>query len=282
MKKILDLFVFGNIYVALPVSALAWVTFLLFNTEVNYQILLFIYLSTFSIYNIHRLVGLKQVPENQRSPRHIWALKNQGYFFASICFGLAGSAYTAFNLGKDFWLVLIPSGLIAVGYSFPLIKRQGKIWRLRDLPFAKVFLVSLTVSYVTTYLPLYHQFLYDPTNLFMLGSFGARAFFLLAITIPFDIRDVEFDAPSTLNTLPLIFGIEKAKTISLYALSFFAGLSFFLFRESVFAAIALMLSAIITAWIVSYAKKDSSEYYFSLLVEGTMILQLALVWLFIG
>lgn len=166
-----------------------------------------------------------------------------------------------------------------MGYSIPLFKKNGKYWRLRDVPFAKVFLISITVSYVTTYLPVYDFFISDPSNLLLFGFFCARAFFILAITIPFDIRDYDFDEPSTINTLPLVFGVDKARTISLYALAFFAGMSFYLFQTNAFLSLAFLISAMVTAWIVSYAQKKSTEYYFSFVVEGTMLIQFGLVYL---
>ncbi|MGB0402969.1 MAG: hypothetical protein ACPGEG_02660 [Salibacteraceae bacterium] len=270
---------FSNIYVALPVSALAWITFLVFNQEVNFQILLFIYCSTFIIYNVHRLVGINKVEEKHLSPRHIWAKKYRVVLISGIAIGASVMLYLLFQFEVSFIYTLIPSSLIAIGYSIPLYKKNGKFWRLRDVPFAKVFLIGITVSYVTTYLPVYDFFISDPSNLLLFGFFCARAFFILAITIPFDIRDYDFDEPSTINTLPLVFGIDKARTISLYALAFFAGMSFYLFQTNAFLSLAFLISAMVTAWIVSYAQKKSTEYYFSFVVEGTMLIQFGLVYL---
>tara|TARA_B110000967_G_C18779198_1_gene507345 strand:+ start:106 stop:978 length:873 start_codon:yes stop_codon:yes gene_type:complete len=279
LKKLLDFFVFSNIYVALPVSALAWITSILFGHEVNFQIIYFVYCSTLLIYNVHRVVGLHKIEKKHLSPRHKWALKNKPILYIAMAASALGCLYFLTKIEHSFIYFLIPSGLVAFGYSVPLIKRNGKFWRLRDLPFAKVFLISLTVSYVTVYLPLYDFALNDWNNLTLLGFFFSRVLFVLAITIPFDIRDVDFDAPSSLNTLPLIFGVEKARKLSIISLSLFVGLVLMLFQTSIFSALALLLSALFTAWIVSYAKKDSSEYYYSLLVEGTMLLQFGLVYL---
>ncbi|MBD79226.1 MAG: hypothetical protein CL840_09925 [Crocinitomicaceae bacterium] len=279
IKSVLDFFVFSNIYVALPVSALAWSTFLLFGSKVNFDIVIFIYCSTLFIYNVHRIVGLHKIETQFLSPRHTWALKNKGILYLGMFLAAAGSLFLLNRLEITFLYVLLPSGIIAFGYSVPIIKRNGKYWRLRDLPFAKVFLISLTVSYVTVYLPLYEYAIIDWSNLTILGFFCTRFLFILAITIPFDIRDIDFDAPSSLNTLPLLFGVEKARKLSIIFLSLFAGLVLFLFQSSTFSTLALLLSALFTAWIVSYAKKESGEYYYSLLVEGTMIIQFGLVWL---
>lgn len=263
----------------MPVSALAWTTFLLFGTEVNFYIVSFVYCSTLFIYNVHRLVGLHKIEKEHLSPRHKWALKNKPILYLGMFLSAVGCLYLLTKIDYTFIYILIPSSLIAFGYSAPLLKRNGKFWRLRDLPFAKVFLISITVSYVTVYLPLFDFVLDDWSNLTLLGFFFSRVLFVLAITIPFDIRDVDFDAPSSLNTLPLIFGIEKARRLSIISLSLYVGLVLFLFQSSTFTTLALLLSALFTAWIVSYAKKESSEYYYSLFVEGTMLLQFGLVWL---
>ena len=47
-----------------------------------------------------------------------------------------------------------------------------------------------------------------------------RLFFILAITIPFDIRDLKYDK-SNLKTLPIIFGASKARLIGLLSLLVF-------------------------------------------------------------
>ena len=54
--------------------------------------------------------------------------------------------------------------------------------------------------------------------------FMGRLFFILAITIPFDIRDLKYDE-ANLRTIPIIFGASKARLIGLLFLLVFEMIS---------------------------------------------------------
>ncbi|UTW63532.1 hypothetical protein KFE98_05100 [bacterium SCSIO 12741] len=277
VKPLIDWFVFSNLYVALPVSALAWSTYLIFSIPVSVPVLAFIYCSTLFLYNTHRLVGLNQMDPGDVAPRHQWALDHPWVMRALVILPALGIPYFLYSTEVNFWWGLLVPALIALGYTVPIIRKKGKPYRLRDVPYAKIFLISFTVSYVTAILPLMNETGDLWRNEVALGHALARAFFILAITIPFDIRDYKFDEPAKLQTLPLLFGIQRAKRLSLLALVFFAGISFYLFEANATITIAYLLSAIATAWIIEYCNENSSEYYYSLLIEGTMIIQFLLI-----
>ncbi len=282
MKKhllsLLDFLIFSNLYVAIPVCAISSISYLIFNLSMDYKLLAFIYFSTLFIYNLHRVVGLNQVPNEKLSTRHLWAKKYKTFLFVLIVLSGSIASVLFILLGTSFIVPISIPAILALGYSMPLIKRGGKYWRLRDVPFAKVFLISITVSYVSVYLPLYENFsLYSQAELFY--YFLSRFFFIFAITIPFDIRDLDFDKGSTLNTVPMLVGIDKAKQISLLSLACFAVIVLILFNTSAYMSVAHLGAAIFAGWVITLCKKDSSEYYYSLLVEGTMLVLFGLVWL---
>ncbi len=261
----------------MPVSVLAWSTYLAFSIPVSYLVLAFIYCATLFLYNLHRLVGLRQMNPSDLAPRHQWALDHPFLMKALVVLPALAIPFLLWPINHRFWWGLLVPACIALGYTLPLFKRNGKYFRLRDVPYAKIFLISFTVSYVTAVLPLMNEPGDEWRHPVVLGHALARAFFILAITIPFDIRDYKFDQPARLQTIPLLFGIQRAKRLSLFALLFYAGISFYLFESAPAITIAALLSAIVTAWIIEYCNEDSSEYYFSLLIEGTMIIQFLLL-----
>lgn len=281
MNKLLisltNFFLFSNLYVAAPVCSISAASYYVFNYPIDLTLLTFIYSSTLFIYNLHRIVGVDQIEEESRSPRHSWAIKNKNLLFFLVIISGSIAVVMALLMGSNFITPISIPAIIALGYSMPIVKRKGKYWRLRDVPFAKVFLISLTVSYVTVYLPFYNELeLFFETNLFY--YFLSRFFFIFAITIPFDIRDVDFDQGSSLNTIPMMVGIEKSKQISLLSLAAFSFIVMILFQTSAYMSVAHLVSAIFAGWVITLCKKDSSEYYFSLLVEGTMLVLFGLVY----
>ena len=176
----------------------------------------------------------------------------------------------------------IPVVIIALGYTMAVIPTKDGAARLRDVPYLKVFLIVGVVTYVTTLLPLlyttnYGHFGSANLTLIVLG----RALFLFAITLPFDIRDLNFDKQTNLKTIPGKFGVDKTRFISVSLISVFiitecARYIFYSGQLTVF--LALLVSGIIAAGFILKARPSGSEYFYSLGLEGTMIIQTFLVY----
>src|SRR5690606_33529009 len=124
-----------------------------------------------------------------------------------------------------------PAIIIVLGYIIPVIPVKKKWFRLRDIPAIKAVLIAITVSYLTSVLPMLLSESYSNK---ILIHFAERFFFILAITIPFDIRDQKFDSHSFLKTLPLLIGEKKAKLVSVGCMIISGGLFLILFYSSTF------------------------------------------------
>jgi 4-hydroxybenzoate polyprenyltransferase len=113
---------------------------------------------------------------------------------------------------------------------------------------------------------------------------GERAFFIFAITIPFDIRDLALDQGAKVDTLPGIWGIKSAKKIALTALLL---MLFFVIYNAVQGTytmgntLALLLSVAISAVLILGSNPQRHDYYYTGLLDGTMIMQ-ALLVVFLG
>ena len=277
-RGISDFIIYSNLYVALPVSGLAMSTFILNNIPFSWPIISVIYFSTLSLYNIHRLVGIKAIEKEYLRERHQWSLEHQLLVKLIILIALLSLCLSLYSLEFQQLIHLLVPGFIAFGYTIPIYRKNGQIRRFRDIPFIKIILVSLTVAYITVIFPLsYYQpleMIFKKENLVLLSS---RILFVFAITIPFDIRDLKFDLPGKINTLPMVFGIDRAKQIGLFALLLFSALSMWQFFRIPNISFVLLISAIVSGWVINACREDSSEYYFSFLAEGTMLIQMILV-----
>ena len=109
-----------------------------------------------------------------------------------------------------------------------------------------------------------------------------RACFLLAITIPFDIRDMKADKAANLATIPLRIGESKSILLSVGLILLFAGLVAVHYPYSGVMQwphlLALEASALITALILWRTDSNRGAYWFSLLVAGTMVIQFLLIF----
>ncbi len=177
----------------------------------------FLFFATWSVYNLLRVVSMlrhmKVMPlsvlvDAVHIPIHI-ALSAVSGFLA-----LVSLFFLSFDTGTVLLIALL--FVVTLLYRFKwLVVDQNRV-SLSDLPFAKAFLVTLTWSALCAAIPLKFD-----------GNYGiqyaAAFFYFLGLAIPFDIRDLHFDAKSR-RTIPQILGVEKAKQLAL----FFISLGFFL------------------------------------------------------
>jgi 4-hydroxybenzoate polyprenyltransferase len=106
--------------------------------------------------------------------------------------------------------------------------------------------------------------------------FLERFCFVVAITIPFDIRDIERDKDRGLKTLPISLGAFPSLVFSLGLLVMVLMLALIqAYVGNVFDKdhlIQLFVALLITAIIVMETKQTNNDYFFSGLVESTMLL----------
>jgi 4-hydroxybenzoate polyprenyltransferase len=232
-------------------------------------LLLFVYSSTLLVYNYHRTQGLNNILKSDLSLRILWAIDNIRLLKTLVLLSLILSLVSAIFITSKI-IYLIPIGLLTLGYVVPFIKVGKRFFRLRDVPGIKATLIAISVSYVTCVFPLIGHL--------ELGQIGF--FFILAITIPFDIRDLKFDGHSNLKTLPIILGVKNSKLIAVVLVWFSIGLSGLIdvnYSYEVVVLYAKIASAFISSAIILKSNENSSEYYYSFLVEGTMIIQTFLI-----
>ena len=99
---------------------------------------------------------------------------------------------------------------------------------------------------------------------------------MIAICIPFDIRDLKIDQTENISTLAHKFGEKNTRMIALgcmyiYITLIVAGCMRGIFPEK--TGIAFMISAIIAAILVFMTNSKREEYFYVVLIDGTMILQ---------
>lgn len=144
---------------------------------------------------------------------------------------------------------------------FSEFNRKG----LRSIPFLKTLIVAITWG-VATVLP---ESLYaDPKAI---SLFFARTTFILALTIPFDIRDIEHDQKDRLRTVVGQLGILKTKILvyTLFAISIVLHVQI-LGVDFVRTVLLIHLLPIV---IVAHINQKSSEYWYTLGLDSTIIIQ---------
>jgi 4-hydroxybenzoate polyprenyltransferase len=287
-RKLADLVLFTNIFVAFAVAALTFQTVLLSVGRTDLRYPAFVFFATLFLYNFHRVYRMHaRSADEQMEKRHVWVKENKAVFHSVFILAVAGLAFTAIAyLDRDTLFLLAPAVLIAFAYSLPVFPMKKKWRRLRDVPGIKIFLIVFVLAWVTVVVPssYYHADAMSKRYFYSSGFSPnfypviERMLFIFAITIPFDIRDMEHDARSGLKTIPVMLGERTARKIAQ------ASLVLFILVIMMHAgkwdwpyALTMTASAIAAMLIISRATKERKEYFYSLGVEGTMILQAGLV-----
>ena len=105
--------------------------------------------------------------------------------------------------------------------------------------------------------------------------FAQRFLFVVAITLPFDIRDVDFD-DATLKTIPQVLGVIYAKRFGILCLMLFVGMEFFKTLTDSFGFREHLMIATLVLIFLMRANKDQNKYYSAFLVESIPIVWLLL------
>jgi 4-hydroxybenzoate polyprenyltransferase len=243
-----------------------------------YPYLFIIFSASFLAYNIQSVVAMvggqhrttdivqKQEIQNRRL-QQILLIISIAVFFGAIV--LAKQKIIA---------TLIPLSILTLCYSFPLFKTKRAFFRLREVPFLKIFLISLIWSLVTVLLPTLHAS-EDVNREQLVLMLGERFLLIFAIAIPFDVRDMKTDEIEKLKTIPLVIGKTKAVALANTSMLTFMLISIVHFSFNLsFVLPALIISVVVMMVLINSKAWVTSPMYYSLL-DATMILQGSLVCL---
>ncbi len=181
--------------------------------------------------------------------------------------GAAFAGLEFFRIGsQSLFLNYLFGSSIALLYPLPwVLKKKGG--GLRSVPGLKLFIISFVWAYITAYLPA----IWNGDN--GLWSFIERLFWTMALTIPFDVRDVKLDSHS-IKTLPHVIGTRNSIYIAHLALWISFSLQVIIFEMPLKPTFILYL---IFATIIIIARTERGDLYYSFLIEGLPWLLFALI-----
>ena len=258
LKSFISFLVFSNIWVACCAVALALSSELFFDTA-NYQISKFIFFATIFTYNFQRIVSVKRGLNNARKR---WLVENKRVVYLLILTGGIMSASCFFKFQVLTQIAIACSAVLSLLYPFGL----------RKVPFSKIFVISLIWTISTMLLLVFENNIPITQNIVL--HLISRFLFVFAITIPFDIRDLKYDAQN-LETIPLIFGVQKSKVIAVSALFICVLIAIFQsFENSLNSSnlLALILLYFVAAFFIRKSDASNGEMYFSFWIESLCIL----------
>jgi 4-hydroxybenzoate polyprenyltransferase len=287
LRSLARFIVFRNVWIALCAVSMLEETRWFFGEPVNADALtIFIFFATFFEYNLHSFGGKFNLMEPLVIFRHLIGTDIKPVLRVCVIVGFAGSVVYFFLLPLKVMIAMVALALFTIAYTLPLIKRKEKFVRLREVTYMKVFTVAFVWSFVTVIIPML-EFSKGVSLIEILIIFLRRFLFIYAITIPFEIRDVEREKLFGNVSLPMIYGIKTIKIIGMSFIAVFIALC--AFHEKYFSFvldkrlnifIPLALSGIAAGLLIIYASNKKTNWYFKFSTDGTMILQFILLLIF--
>ena len=266
MLRIIQFCVHTNFIVAFAALSLYMVTELLFQFQ-NNDLKLFVFFSTLLAYNYMRIQLLDI--KDKSNLRAVWLQTNKSLFYYVLIISACFTFYSIHVLGSSFLKLIFP--VIIISLLYPLkFKIRNNVYAIRSIPFFKLFLISLTWSYVTFLVPL--VYVNTAINYLVLDFFLQRLLFLLGISILFDIRDIDIDC---IKTIPNTFGVYQSK---LFAWFCFLLIDLLLIinlinnKITLPFFIALFLCIEIGSIAIYFSHSKNSIIFYGILVEGLSII----------
>jgi 4-hydroxybenzoate polyprenyltransferase len=254
---------------------MAWQTALLFHFRLSFNLVGFVFFGSVCSYNLHWYLTPPHI--SHPSVKLKWNLSNKFIHLVLFVAGVLGSAIFSFLL-IDHWFWLGLTALFTFLYSAPKIPLPV-FSHLKKIAVGKTIFLAFAWAHVTTLLPI--VIVTDsikPEHLLFLIN---RFFFIYAICILFDYRDVEEDRKDGIKSLITYLnekGIDLLFWISMLIcfLSAFLLLKFFPVTD----VIALVIPGLLLCFLYYPSKKNFSDYLYYFVLDGLMMLSAPLLLLF--
>ena len=214
--KIFRNWVYSNIHIALIAAALSLETNVLLNVRPMGIAPGLIFCATLLVYNLGYFNAVFSKKQSYREQAR-WMKANVIYWVFSILISLLGLIYLIAKFDFYGQLTLAVLGFTTFIYILHDVNLFGKHLSIRSIPYLKVFIVALTWSAITILPQLVDSREYL-AELYWTWLILERFFFILSITLMFDVRDLNND-PKHLHTIPQSIGIKQTKGLSIFLLA---------------------------------------------------------------
>lgn len=273
---------YSNIFIGVCAVALVFTNQLTVGLPLVFDVTcLFVFAATVFTYSA---LKFRHSEEDSAVTEHRnWAIRNR-LLATVVTWGSAVVAALAFFfLPVGSQLITAALGLFTLFYGFIEIPLPGGKKALRQYGRAKTFFVALVWSVTTVLIPLAGiPQLFNVVHLWLLVFLLLRRFlFVAALTMVFDIKDMEADKQVKLYTLPMALGVEGTKRLAylfLCLLVLINTLQYFIIPSSTIGnMLAINLSLLLSAICIKVVKEDTREDWYYLVLDGMMFTQFLLV-----
>ena len=279
LLKLPKFIVNSHIFLAL---AAAWITLatqaqLGLRPQINAFVIM-IFLATVFDYNLHRYLTLTSIPESIHNRKNSWASNNFSILKAVIVISFILLTCSLFFVPQNTLYIIMPLAGLTLLYSLAYSKNRWNGYLHKRIPGVKTVVLAFIWAMSTAYMvAIGFENTQTTSGIFLISI--QRFAFIFAIAIPFDIRDMEVDRKSGINTIPIAFGVPGAIQISNISLviALLASVAGYSQTTSFVTLAAYILSVGITFIVINSKKLSLFPWYYTVILDGCVFLHGILV-----
>lgn len=247
-------------------------TCILFSIPFSFQMAGFVFFGSVCSYNFHWYLTPPHAEEPTK--KEIWNISNKKIHLLFLIVGLIGSGIFSLLLVK-YWLWLGVTAFVTFLYSAPKIPHPVFSY-LKKIAIGKTIFLAFAWMHVTTLLPMVIEL--KTLSIQHVWFVTNRFFYIYAICILFDYRDVEEDREAGIKSLITYLNERGVDTLFWSSILIVLITSFLLVNYvSIAEIIALLIPAIILSLLYYPAKRNFSDYFYYFILDSLMMLSTPLL-----
>ena len=161
--------------------------------------------------------------------------------------------------------LLLLAGIVSLIYVVPFRKKS-----LREIAYLKSPLIAFVWTTIIIAFPWVNEYGISST---IFPELLAYFYYFGALTIAFDIRDLEYDFP-TQKTTPQVVGITRTKVFSVVLISLFTFI-IAIINENIRYNIVFYCGSILSILLILGINKQRKEGYYALIDASMMVIGLS-------
>jgi 4-hydroxybenzoate polyprenyltransferase len=277
MRKSVDTLIYSNIFIGICAVALTLTNQLTVGENIHFDNSLgFVFFSTLFTYSYLKFGNLSVIPS---TTHRRWAQQHAQLSKNILLISLIGTVFYFSKLSAKAELIVAGLALFTAFYGFVDIPFIPSKMKLRDFGLLKTIFVAVVWSITTVVVPMEGTFVERQMMVFLILR---RLLFILALTIPFEIKDMSGDRQDPITTLPIMFGVSNTKLLAqgvLLLLMIILTIQYLFFDISLTNMLAVNLSLLISIFCIQPIKEETNDKWYYVALDGMMILQFVFVYL---
>jgi 4-hydroxybenzoate polyprenyltransferase len=240
-----------------------------------------IFFSTLLEYTFHRLIRISEKKPEETPERYAWSVQNKRLLAVTAILAALASAWFFYCVQPEVKILVCFLALLTLLYSLSDLHFGGHSLSLKRIPFLKTLMIALIWTGVTVLVPFAavgKEMGTEETALL----FTSRFFFILALAIPFDIRDRHSDILTGIRSIPAVTGETTALRLANFSIGAFGMLSggLLLLWQSINQVPALLLTTLASVYLINNRRLQKHPLYYELMLDGLLLLAGLSIWLF--